>query len=88
MRYSESMPVIRSFSLREYIARALELAVYKADENGVIVASVPGAQGFFTEGDTVEEARTALGDAIEGNVLLSLQLGDPIPQLPGEEYVA
>jgi predicted RNase H-like HicB family nuclease len=85
MRYSEQMRAIRSFSIREYIVRALELAVYETDEHGVVLARVPNAQGMFAEGDTVEDARTELADVVEGNLALALQLGLPIPPLPGFE---
>src|SRR5437870_477526 len=58
-------------------------AEYAIDDDGLVVAKVPGATGFFTQGDTVEEARQNLRDAIEGNVLLALQLGLSIPPIPG-----
>lgn len=83
--------IIRSFSIRGYIEAALLLARYETDENGVVVAEVPNAPGYFSEGRTVEEARRELADAIEGNLVLALQLNRDIPVLPGiqiEERVA
>lgn len=77
------MDKVRVFPLRAYIEAALEKAQYERDEDGVIVAEVPGASGFFTQGDTFEEARENLRDAIEGNVMLALQLGFNIPPMPG-----
>lgn len=74
---------LRTFSLLRYVDAALAIAEYERDENGVIIASVPDASGFFTQGETFEEARTNLRDAIEGNILLALQLGWPIPDIPG-----
>jgi predicted RNase H-like HicB family nuclease len=62
---------------------ALALADYARDEDGVIVAAVPGASGFYAQGDTFEEARANLRDVVEGNVLLALQLGLLIPVMPG-----
>lgn len=84
---------IRSFSLLHYLDAALALAEYERDEGGVIVASVPSAPGFFSQGESFEEARANLRDAIEGNVLLALQLRLPISPLPGvpiaeQEYPA
>jgi predicted RNase H-like HicB family nuclease len=76
---------VRTFSLLRYVDAALALAEYERDENGVIIASVPGASGFFTQGDTFEDARINLRDAIEGNVLLALQLALPIPVISGVE---
>jgi len=54
---------------------------YERDEDGVVIAKVPGASGFFAQGDTFEEARTKLQDVIEGNVILALQLGFEIPEI-------
>ena len=74
---------VRSFSLLRYVDAALALADYERDENGVVIAVVPNASGFFAQGDTFEEARANLRDVVEGNVLLALQLGLPIPTMPG-----
>lgn len=74
---------LRTFSLLRYVDAALALAEYARDENGVVIALVPEASGFFAQGDTFEEARANLRDVIEGNVLLALQLGLPIPGVPG-----
>jgi predicted RNase H-like HicB family nuclease len=71
------------FSVTEYAATALRKAEYYRDENGMIVGKVPGASGFFAQGDTFEEARVNLRDVIEGNVVLALQLGLPIPEIEG-----
>ena len=74
---------VKIFSLARYVEHALQGAEYAFDEDGVVVAKVPGAAGFFTQGATFEEARENLRDAIEGNVLLALQLGLPIPRISG-----
>ena len=75
--------IVKVFSLSRYLEAALKVAVYERDEEGLTVASVPAAQGFFAQGENVEEARANLEDVIEGNVLLALQLGWDIPPLPG-----
>lgn len=74
---------VKVFSLAKYVERALELAEYSRDENGVVIGRVPGASGFFAQGDSFEEARENLRDVIEGNVLLALQLHLPIPHIRG-----
>lgn len=74
---------VRGFSPGKYVERALELAEYSRDENGVVIGKVPGASGFFAQGDSFEEARENLRDVIEGNVLLALPLDLPIPRIPG-----
>jgi predicted RNase H-like HicB family nuclease len=75
----------KSFSLSAYIEQALKMAEYERDENGVVVASVPNISGFFSQGENFEEARHNLQDAIEGNLLVALQLGFEIPQIAGVE---
>ncbi|MFQ5825623.1 MAG: type II toxin-antitoxin system HicB family antitoxin [bacterium] len=73
------------FVLSKYVEAALKKAEYERDENGVVIGKVPGASGFFAQGDTFEEARANLQDVIEGNVMLALQLALEIPQIEGVE---
>ena len=79
------MSKIMMFSISHYVQAALQHARYDVDEDGMIIAHVPNASGFFSQGESFEEAREALRDAIEGNVVLALQLGFPIP--PMEDVV-
>ncbi|HHT9120983.1 MAG TPA: type II toxin-antitoxin system HicB family antitoxin [Candidatus Hypogeohydataceae bacterium YC41] len=65
---------LKVFSITHYIEEALKKAKYTYDENGVVIAKVPKVPGFFSQGETFEEARENLKDAIEGNILLLLQL--------------
>jgi predicted RNase H-like HicB family nuclease len=74
---------VRTFSLLRYVDAALALAEYERDEDGVVIALVPNASGFFAQGETFEDARANLRDVIEGNILLALQLGLTIPSVPG-----
>ena len=74
---------VRYFSLLRYVDAALRQAEYHRDENGVVVAEVPNAAGFYAQGDSFEEARENLSDVIEGNVILALQLGFDIPTFEG-----
>jgi len=78
-----AMAKVRLLPLTRYVQAALARAEYERDEAGVVIATVPGASGFFAQGDTFEEARENLRDVIEGNVLLALQLGWPIPEFEG-----
>jgi len=75
------MSKIVMFSISHYVQAALKRACYEVDENDVILAYVPSASGFFSQGESFEEARENLRDAIEGNVVLALQLGLPIPPM-------
>jgi predicted RNase H-like HicB family nuclease len=77
------MKRVRFFSISRYVEAALTQAEYERDENDVVIATVPGASGFFAQGDNFEEARLNLRDVIEGNVLLALQLGLEIPVISG-----
>ena len=79
------IPKAKYFALSKYVEAALKTAEYDKDENGVVIAQVPKASGFFAQGDTFEEARANLQDVIEGNVMLALQLGLPIPRMQGVE---
>lgn len=71
----------KMFSLTKYIEKVLSKAVYERDEKGVIIAKIPDMSGFFAQGSNFEEARQNLQEVIEGNVILALQLGFPIPGL-------
>ena len=75
------MSKVRLLPLARYVQAALAHAEYERDEDGVVIAQVPDASGYFAQGDTFEEARENLRDVIEGNVLLALQLGLPIPEI-------
>jgi len=75
------MNEVKVFTLTRYIEEALKRAEYERDENGVVIATVPRASGFFAQGDSFEEARENLRDVIEGNVLLALQMGLEIPHI-------
>ena len=74
---------VKMFSLAQYVEQALKIARYSVDEQGLVLAKVPGASGFFTQGESVEETRNNLRDVIEGNVIVALQLGLAIPRIEG-----
>ena len=63
----------------EYVTAALFKANYKVLDNGEYVATVPGLQGVWATGKTIEGARTELVEVIEGWIALRLRLGLPIP---------
>ena len=69
----------------EYIAAALERAVYKTleGEEEPIFVSVPDLPGAWATGKTIEEARRELIGVIEEWVLLGIRLGHPIPSIGG-----
>ena len=77
------MNKVKFFALSRYVEAALGQAEYERDENGIVVAQVPSADGFYAQGDTFEQARENLREVIEGNVMLALQLGWAIPAIVG-----
>lgn len=80
------LPVeLTTFSMSDYLKAAIARAEYERDEDGLIVASVSGTVGFYSQGGSYEEARTNLLDAIEGAVMTALQTGGEIPSIPGVE---
>ncbi len=72
---------IKIFSLARYVSAALEAAEYERDEDDVVIGIVPNVSGFFSQGQTYEEARSNLREAIEGNILVALRLGWEVPPI-------
>ena len=73
----------RELMLTEYICAALRHAEYEKIEDGSWFARIPGLQGVWGNGPTVEEARNDLQGALEGWILLGLRLGHPVPPVDG-----
>ena len=67
----------------EYIQKALERAEYKKLEDKTWFAEVPGFQGVWANGETVEECRKELSEVLEEWLLLKIKDGDPIPSMDG-----
>ena len=62
---------MQSFCLSEYIEAALKIAVYEPEDD-VIIAKVPDVDAFYISyGETYEEAKEMLADAIQGCVELA-----------------
>ena len=78
---------LTGFSLTDYVKAALAIAEYEEDD-GMIVASVPveGA-AYFTQAENYEEARINLIDVIEGGVMIDLQMGRDVPEIPGFKVI-
>ena len=76
---------LQSFCLSEYIEAALKIAVYEPEDD-VIIAKVPDVDAFYISyGETYEEAKEMLADAIQGCVELAMERGWEIPPIPGAE---
>ena len=72
--------------LNEYIRKAVEKTNYKMLDNGNWFAEVPGFEGVWAEGKTVEKCRTELIEVLEEWLILKLRDNDPIPKIEGIEF--
>jgi len=60
----------------------LYTAVFEPAEEGGYVVTVPALPGLVTEGDTLEEARAMVKDAIRGYLESLMKHGEEIPLEP------
>jgi predicted RNase H-like HicB family nuclease len=68
--------------------RDFELTVViERDEDGRFLAVCPALQGCYTEGDSEDEARTLIADAIRLHIESRLERGEPIPDEVSTEKV-
>lgn len=75
---------LRSVTLREYVAQVLKNAIYEKGETlDVVIAEAPDLPGCFTQGDSFEEARENLIDAVEVWIMAGLQSGETLPIVNG-----
>jgi predicted RNase H-like HicB family nuclease len=66
----------------KYIEASMSKAQYEAMEDGDYWAEIPGFQGVWGTGKTIEEAHSDLEGGLEGWLLLGLWQNDPdIPVL-------
>jgi predicted RNase H-like HicB family nuclease len=49
------------------------------DENDIYIASCPALQGFYSQGDTVDEALQNIKDSIQLHIEARQALGEPVP---------
>lgn len=71
--------------LLEYIQAALKYAEYKKLDDGTWFAEIPGFEGVWANGKSVEECRKELVEVLEEWLILKLRDGDPIPKIQGIE---
>jgi HicB_like antitoxin of bacterial toxin-antitoxin system len=75
---------IHPASLREYVTEVLKNAVYdRGEQLDVVVAEAPDLPGCLTQGDSFEEARDNLVDAIEVWLMSGLRNGEDLPVVNG-----
>ena len=71
--------------LTEYIQNAIAMAEYKKLEDGSWFAEIPGVEGVWANGSSVEECRRELIEVLEEWLLLKIQDKDIIPAAGGVE---
>ena len=69
--------------LFEYTQKALEKAEYKKLDDRTWFAEIPGFEGVWANGNTVEECRTELLEVLEEWLILKLRDSVPIPEVEG-----
>lgn len=67
----------------EYCQNAIENAEYKKLEDGTWFAEIPGFDGVWANGASVEICRKELIEVLEEWLLLKLRDNDPIPTVHG-----
>ena len=74
----------RISSYGEYLHEAMRHAQYERLQDGRWFASIPGFQGLWSEGASIEDARNDLSTALDGWLfVLAFVTRMPIPTLPG-----
>ena len=71
--------------LVNYIRAALQLAEYKKLDNGDWFAEIPGFEGVWADGASVEACRSELEEVVGEWLLLKVRDGDPLPVIDGIE---
>ncbi|HPA45106.1 MAG TPA: type II toxin-antitoxin system HicB family antitoxin [bacterium] len=71
--------------IQDYLNAALKEAKYKTLDNGEWFAEIPGFQGVWANGRTVEECRSELIEVLEEWLILKIRDGDEIPTVEGIE---
>ena len=69
----------------QYTQKALEGAEYKRLDDGTWLCEIPGFEGVWANGSTVESCRRELVEVLEEWLILKLRDGDPMPVVGGVE---
>ena len=71
--------------ITEYISAALKKAEYKRIEDGSWFAEIPGFNGVWANGKTVEICRSELSEVLEEWLILKIRDKDPLPVVNGRQ---
>ena len=69
------------------MSQYLYTAVFEPAPEGGFVVTVPALPGLVTEGDTIEEAREMVKDAIRGYIESLVKHGEEVPVEPSPASV-
>jgi predicted RNase H-like HicB family nuclease len=69
--------------LVEYCTEALKQAIYKQLEDASWFAEIPGFQGVWANGETIETTREDLFEVLQEWLVLKLKDGDVLPVVKG-----
>ena len=67
----------------EYCQNAIENAEYRKLDDGTWFSEIPGFEGVWANGDSVEICRKELIEVLEEWLILKLKDNDPIPTVRG-----
>lgn len=70
--------------LTDYIAAAMRKAKYEVlDDDGSYYGEIPPIRGVWANADTLKECEEELESVLEDWIMISLNFGDPIPEIDG-----
>ena len=69
--------------LTEYIKTAMGRARYEILDDGTFYGEIQGFRGVWADADTLESCRRELQEVLEDWIVISLQLDNKLPRLPG-----
>jgi predicted RNase H-like HicB family nuclease len=69
--------------LLEYMEKAIKRAEYKKLENNTWFGEIPGFQGVWANGNTLEECRSELFEVLEEWLMLKIRDNESIPEING-----
>lgn len=76
----------RIASFDQYLREAMRHAQYERTESGWY-ASIPGFQGLWATGETIEDARNDLWSALDGWIFVAVSVSRlPFPALAGASF--
>jgi len=72
-----------SAMLLDYLEKAIGIAEYKRLDDGTWFAEIPGFEGVWANGPTVETCRKELQEVLEEWLFLKIRDRDPLPEVQG-----